>query len=323
VNGILEVKASALGRAALNTGLLLVALIAWAFAGTERVDPATAILLFLVAAAALLVVMHRRPWAALIVIGFLALPMSPRTLEVLDGWGAVFLAGTSLGTVMSLRHWPGGRWIAGSFPFWAMSGAVRWAEFVAVGMVFLGLVIVAVAPTLSGRRWRGEGEPQAHLASGALTPVQSRVYAGAHPNRVIRFATLTFTLLSVILALVAAAGFYPDITIGFALSSAILAATFAFSNWFSGRLRLRIDGQGLHSRLFYREHTIQWTEVASLSLRYVFLPGMGVRLVYYCVRSPTREFAFPSSMRDAAELRATIESATGLAWPQPEIIPTF
>jgi hypothetical protein len=111
--------------------------------------------------------------------------------------------------------------------------------------------------------------------------------------------------------------------IGLAISSAIMAATFAFSNWFATRVRLRLDEHGLHSRTLVMERTIRWREIAGLTLRYVFLPGFGMRLVYYCAYSPTREVAFPSSMVGAKELQAAIEQATGLAWPAPEIEANF
>jgi hypothetical protein len=140
---------------------------------------------------------------------------------------------------------------------------------------------------------------------------------------VIKVATMVFAVLTVVLGALAYAGREPDVTVGLAISSAIISATFAFSNWFAGRARLRIDEKGLYSRLFYREHMIPWAEISMLFLRYVFLPGVGGRIVYYCVRSPIREFAFPGSLRNSAELQAMIESATGLRWPAPEITATL
>lgn len=310
------------GRLFGNAGLLLVALITWAFAGQPGYSTLATGSLFLASCAALLVVMRRHLWAALAVIGFMALTMNPSALDALDPWGVAFMVCTATGLAMSLRRWRGGRWIASSVPFWAMAEAAPWAMYIALGLVFAGMAIAGVGPTLPGRRIRG-ADALPHMASGALVPVESRVYPAARPSRVIRVLTYGFAGLTVILGVMAGGGFNADITAALATAAAIIAVTFAFSNWFSGRLQLRIDERGLHSRLFYREHSIAWTEVASLSLRYVFLPGMGVRVVYYCVRSPRREFAFPSSMKGAAELQASIEAATGLSWPVPEITPTI
>jgi hypothetical protein len=55
----------------------------------------------------------------------------------------------------------------------------------------------------------------------------------------------------------------------------------------------------------------------------VFLPGYGIRLVYYVVETPAAEVSFPSSMGGARELQAAIEAATGLRWAEPEITPTM
>ena len=64
--------------------------------------------------------------------------------------------------------------------------------------------------------------------------------------------------------------------------------------------------------------TIPWREVAGLTIRYVFLPGYGMRLVYFVVFSPSREFAFVSNMHRAEELKESIETALALKWPEPE-----
>jgi hypothetical protein len=264
---------------------------------------------------------HR--WLLLVVAGFFALSMSPTALDVVDVWSIVFVACTFVGTLMWLWKWKALRWVPASFPFWAMSEAVSWFVYVALGMVYYAMIIGAVRPTLPGRRLRSNEPPLTHLASGPLSPVTARVFPNAHPSRVIQVAVVVFALLALVLFVLGAGGWNADLTMALALASLIIAVTFAASNWFSGRVRLRIDGEGLHSRLFYREDTIRWNEIAYLTLRYVFLPGMGVRLVYYCVRSPVREFAFPSSMRNANQLQSAIESATGLKWPEPEIRATM
>jgi hypothetical protein len=139
----------------------------------------------------------------------------------------------------------------------------------------------------------------------------------------IQVGAIVFAMLATVLGVLWLGNWNAVTTGALALSSAIIAVTFVASNWFAGRVRLRIDPEGLHSRLFYREHTIRWSEIAYLTLRYVFLPGVGGRIIYYSVRSPTREFSFPSSMRNAHELQLAIEAATGLKWPEPEITATL
>lgn len=264
---------------------------------------------------------HR--WLLLVVAGFFALGMSSSALDVVDVWSVVFVACTFVGLLMWLRKWGAMRWVAASFPFWAMGEAVPWLVYVALGMVYYAMVVGAVRPTLPGRGYKSNDPPLAHLASSPLTPVTPRIYPNAKPSLAIQVAAVVFAMLATVLGVLWTANWNPDLTGALALSSVIIAVTFVAANWFSGRVRLRIDGEGLHSRLFYREHTIRWNEIAYLTLRYVFLPGVGGRIIYYSVRSPTREFSFPSSMRNARDLQSAIESATGLQWPEPEITATL
>jgi hypothetical protein len=267
--------------------------------------------------------LKRHLWLLLVVAGFFLLGASPTALDTVDAWGLAFVACTFVGAFMWLRKWKALRWVAASFPFWAMSDAVSWFVYVALGMVYYAMIIGMVRPTLPGRSFRSNEPPLSHLASGPLTPITAQVFPNAHPSRVIQVAAVVMGLLSLVLFVLGAGGWNADLTIALGLSALIIALTFAGANWFSGRVRVRIDSEGLHSRLFYREDSVRWNEIAYLTLRYVFLPGMGARIIYYCVRSPTREFAFPSSMRNAGQLQSAIESATGLKWPEPEITATM
>lgn len=264
---------------------------------------------------------HR--WLLLVVAGFIALSMSPTALDVVDAWGIVFVACTFVGLLMWLPKWGALRWVVASFPFWAMNDAVPWLVYVALGMVYYAMIMGAVRPTLPGREFKSNDAPLPHLASGPLSPITPRIYPNAKPSLVIQVGAIVFAMLATSLGILWLGNFSPDLTGALALSSVLIAGTLVFANWFAGRVRLRIDGEGLHSRLFYREHTIRWNEIAYLTLRYVFLPGYGGRIIYYSVRSPTREFSFPSSMRNARDLQSTIESATGLRWPEPEITATL
>lgn len=267
--------------------------------------------------------MQPRTGAALVLVSVMVLGMPGMSLDRVNGWSLLFMTSASVGAVLALHRFAGMRWIAASLPFWAMSGSGEWADVVAAGLVLLGLVIAAVGPTLPGRRRRVGLAPLPHLSSGALVDVAPRVFPSGRPSRVLRVAIVVLSALTIGLAVLAASGGDSGVTGGLAMATGVMAATFLFANWFAGRARVRVDAEGVHGRTLLREHSVPWSEVVGVSLRYVFLPGVGARIVYYCVQSPERECAFPSSMQGAKELQATIEAATGLAWPVPTITPTL
>ncbi len=184
------------------------------------------------------------------------------------------------------------------------------------GLSLVGWLILR--PVLPGRRVLKGGVPQPHLASGPLVAVAPAVYFGGTPSRGLSIASTVLGALAVMLALVSARAAEDEaaIYLGLSITGAIVAVTFVFGNWFATRMRQRVDGAGLHSRLLLSEHTIPWRDVSALTLRYVRVRGL--HLVYYCVLSPTREFAFPHTQRGADTLRRTIEQATGMTWPAPE-----
>jgi hypothetical protein len=243
--------------------------------------------------------------------------------EAIDAWGIIFILTGSPGAFLALRRFAALRWIAASLPFWAFGTAHDAFAIAAVALVVGGLIAAFVGPTLPGRRMRRDARPLEHLAGGPLTTVESRVYFGGVRVRWLTITAWTLAVLGVVLLAVAGAGVIDPALGGLGLAAEIMAGTFAFSNWFAGRVRLRIDQTGLHSRTLFREHTIGWAELAGLTIRYLFLPGSGIRLVYYVAYSPNREFAFLSTMKGAGELQAAIESATGLRWPEPEITGNF
>ncbi len=177
-------------------------------------------------------------------------------------------------------------------------------------------------PLFPGRRRLTGGVPQPHLAAGPLVPVPPAVYYGGTPSRVIAAASWPLGVGAVALGVATARAESDDsaaLWFGLAATSAIVAATFVASNWFATHMRQRVDDVGLHSRLLFKEHTLPWHEVSSLSLRHVRVRGLS--LVYYCVRSPTREFAFPHTQPGADTLRRTIEEATGMTWPDADLAP--
>lgn len=266
---------------------------------------------------------RRHPGAALVAAGFMAMPLDGSRLTALNVWTVLFLVCTSAGVLIWLRRWTGLRWAAASLPFWALSNAGDWIGYAAFALFVGGMMVAAVGPTLPGRRRRLDGAPLPCLVTEPLVAPAPKVYPAARPSRVLKFLTIGFFVLTFVLAAASARAAEPAAIGALSLASLIIATTFAFSNWFSGRVRFRIDPAGLYYRTMFVEQALRWNEVVALSLRYVFLPGMGVRLVYYVVRSNTRECAFPSSMNGAMELKASIEQATGVAWPEPEITPNM
>lgn len=303
--------------------LILLAIVAWAFAASAT-TPAGRIGLFALASALLVGAFGRRHiWPALVTLGVLSMAMQPPDERTWTGWTVFFLATMVTGTFMWLRRWPGLRWMAASIPVVAYAKVATWVEMTGIGMFFVGLLIAAVSPTLPTRRRRLDLAPMPHLSAGALTSVEPRIYPGAHGVRIIAIGGWVFVaLMVVLLGFSAREGADPALAT-LALACAIIASTCAFSYWFSGRVRVRVDGSGVHGRTAFFEHTIKWSDVAALRLRYVFLPGYGIRLVYYCVQSPDREVSFPSSMKNAASLQASIEAATGTTFPTPEIEANF
>ncbi len=267
--------------------------------------------------------LRRLLFPAMTVAGLIAFVMSTPRYPELTGWGVLFVLTTSLGVLMWMRARRISRWFVASVPWWVMAQSSGWFEFGAAVLTLGGLIALATGPVLPGRRRGRPVTPLAHLAGGSVTPIKSRAYATARPSRVLQVATLVIFCLSCALAIAGAKGSERDTTGALALAGLIIAATFAFSNWFSGRVRVRIDERGLHSRVFFAEQTILWTDIAGLTLRYVFFPGMGVRIVYYVAFSPSHEFNFPSSMTGAQELRTAIEAATGLTFPEPEMTPNL
>lgn len=198
-----------------------------------------------------------------------------------------------------------------------------WIEPLASALVLALVVALAVRPTLPARRrYLGGGAPLSRLAAAPLAPVPPREFPGGTPSRGLAVAAWVASGVALVLAASAGRGVDAAMGVGLGLALGIVAGTFAFANWFALRVRLRVDGTGLYGRVLWREHGIPWRDVSELRLRYVFIGG-GARLVYYCVRSPTREVSFPTSLAGFEDLRRTIEAATGLRWPVPAIVPTL
>jgi hypothetical protein len=301
-----------------STLLVVAGILAWAFC--DRVAaPLGQALLFAAALGALLAALRPHYGAALLVAAVMLLGTA-RGVRHVNAWNLLFIPVFAGGAFHLLRRRPQLAWIAASFPFWAMSEAIPGSIYVALGFVLIGLVVLGIRPLLPGPRFSG-GKPLPHLAGGALIEVPARVYEFKKGRGALKILTALCTAGLVAGAILATMR-SPAAGITLLLVSGLMATVFGFSFWFSGRMRYRIDAEGLHSRVLFREATIRWSEIERLSLRYVFLPGYSLRFVYYCVRSPAREFNFPNTLRGAGELRDLIARATGLEWPEPSFEPS-
>ena len=232
------------------------------------------------------------------------------------------VAGSSALLFLVLRRWTALRYAAAALPCWVIANEQPWAMTAALGLTFTALYQGGLAPVLPTRRRRTEAPPLWQLAAGPRAMPEARTYPGGTPSRALARLAWGMGALAALLVALAGTSEEPELLVALALASTIIGVTFAFGNWFATRVHIRIDARGLHARVLLAEHTVPWADVRELSLRYVFL-GAGARMVYFCVRSSTREIAFPSSMPGAAELRTAIERAAGARWPDPEFTSTL
>lgn len=303
-----------------STAILIVAALLW-WAYTEQVNhPVGQAAMFACAVACLVGAFWPRHGIALVFAGIMALAFDKASLEAPNAWNITFLILSSAGLGHLLRRYPLLAWIGASFPFWAMSGAVPPLIYIALGFVFVGLVLTSVYPLLSRKRRTGIA-PLPQLARGPLVAVPERLYGFKRGTKWLQAITM-FCGVAFLTGIVLWLSGFNDMGIVLALSAGTLGLTFAFCLWFNARLHFRIDNRGIHSRVLISEKSIAWEELGSLTLRYSCFPGFGLNYVYYCVLSPSREITFPNNMDGADELRAIIEQASGLKWPVPEITPT-
>jgi hypothetical protein len=251
----------------------------------------------------------------LILVGIVALAQHEYRLERADTLAVVYVFCTAAGLALSFRRYSVLRWLAASLPFWSLANAAGWSMFLALVLSIGSIAVLAVGPTLPGRRNRRDVKPLPHLALGPVAVIRPAAYSGGRRSRGVGIAAWVFAGLMVVFAGLAVFTASRGVAAALAISSAIIAGTLVFSNWFADRVRLRIDERGLHSRALFREQTIPWPEVAGLTVRHVYLPAYGMRLRYFVVFSPSREFAFLGTMHGAEELKASIETAVGLKWP--------
>jgi hypothetical protein len=258
-----------------------------------------------------------------VLLGIGALGAHEGEFERMDAWGWVSLVALAAAPLVGFSARPALRLLLASIPFWVFGDSYEWVVLAAVGLTVASMVRAALVPTLAGRRVNGPArEVLPHLASGPLVPVTPHVFTVAHRSRLMRNLAIALAVMAAGLAVAGTMGDLVELQ-ALAFSALIIAATFAFGNWFADRVRLRVDEVGVHGRTMFIEHTAKWTEITGLRLRYLFMPGYSMRLVYYVVESPRHEVAFPSSMPGAKDLQACIEAATGLRWPEPEITATM
>ncbi len=239
--------------------------------------------------------------------------------ERMDAAGWVSLAALAAAAIVAFPQRSALRWGAASLPFWVYGQAAEWILLCGVGLTIAAMAARAVGPTLPGRRLRRPHlVPLPHLAPGPLVPITPRTFPGAHRSRFLSYAIAVLGPLAVaLIGLAAFGGSTSPLLLALGLAAGIVAATFAFGQWFATRVHVRIDADGVHGRTLFREHTARWSEIGSLHLREVVMPGFGMRTVYYVVQTAEREVAFPATMEGAGALRADIEAAAGVQWPEP------
>jgi hypothetical protein len=292
--------------------LLVTALLLWAFAPTPG-HPAVQAAMFACALACAVTALRPHYGLALVILGIMALVFDKADLEAPSAWNITFLLLSSVGMGHLFRRWKLLAWVGASLPVWAMSHAIPFLMYFALGLVFAGMALTGVRPLLSRKRRTGVA-PLPQLKNGPLADIPPRIFGFHRGTKAIGVLTVVcgFACLAGCILLLAGRR---DAGAALALSCGILGLSFGFCLWFNTRMYFRIDSQGIHSRVIWGEKTIPWDQLGALSLRYVYFPGFGLRYVYYCVLSPVREITFPDSMTGAGELCGLIEKASGLKWP--------
>jgi hypothetical protein len=269
-----------------------------------------------------------RSWRRLIAwslfaVGFVAFVKHEGEFERMDAWGWVALPMLAAAPLVGFRRGSILKWLLASLPFWVFGGVHEAITLTAVGLTIAGPVIGGFLPLLPGRRVKSPGPPLPHLVSGPLVPVQPMQVSGGRRSRFVKYSAIGAAVTAVALFVAAAAGYERDTTTALGISAVLISATFFFGNWFADRVRVRIDDVGVHGRTLFREHTARWNEITGIDMRYVIGPGYGLRVVTYVVQSTSTQVSFSSGMVGADELRAAIEAATGMQWPEPEITATM
>jgi hypothetical protein len=86
--------------------------------------------------------------------------------------------------------------------------------------------------------------------------------------------------------------------------------------WFAARQHFRTDAWGLHHRGLMGERTIPWSAVTDLSVYRPTHVRAAASAVVYRVQSFTDAIDIPDILTELEQLRAVVEAATGLRWPE-------
>jgi hypothetical protein len=292
--------------------LCLAGVVMWSFADKAG-SPGAQAALFGGAAACLAGALWPRWGIALLLAGIMAMALDPSHLARPTAGNIAFVVLTAVGAARTLRRFPVLACLAASFPCFALGKALPPMTAVALALAVGGLVIARVRPLLSHRRPTGV-TPLPHLAHGPVTAAPERVFEFRKNLGVLTGITVLLWLAALagtalILAGRAQSGFF------LALPASLLGATFSFSLWWTKRVRFRLDAKGIHSRVMFGETSIAWNEVGALRIRDTTFLTYGARFRYFSVLSPDAEITFPETMEGAAELRESVERATGMKWP--------
>ncbi|MEZ6016810.1 MAG: hypothetical protein R3F49_16955 [Planctomycetota bacterium] len=217
---------------------------------------------------------------------------------------------------------PGWACVLASLPAWALGHLHPGFPVFASALVFVGLVLAILRPLLSGRR--EPRPPRADPIAAPLSAVAPREYIydrGARLLGVLAGVSASVAALGMVVTLVTTvrsphASDPADVpVVGFAMFfvGAVLCLTFLGCLWLNRRLGFRVNEVGLYARRVFGEVSIPWTAVVSLE-RSQLMIKYGLVYEYWDVYATDRVIRFPDVLPGSAELRATIEAATGLRW---------
>lgn len=305
-------------RIVLGTLLCMVAVVVWGFS-LNATHPALQIGLFAVGLGVVLAALWPY-WGVACMLGAVMAMGGTADHPGFGVWSAVFLVLATTGLFRVFHRVPTLAWITASLPFWALSDVVHAFIFVALGMVWFGLLRGAFAPFRMIRP-RADCIPAPHLAGGPLVDVEPRTWRYRSGARLLRIV-LPLCALAVLAGAVLWVRGSIEGGFGLVLTGVSVAASLGLAVWLGSRSVYHVDAEGVSGRVFFRLVRIRWTRVSELRLVLQAMPFLGLRFLYYCVESPDGVVAFVTTLSGGHELRDVIERATGMRWPDPDFQPT-
>lgn len=309
--------ASGVSRVLSSIVLFVVGIVLASFA-CEPLHPAGQLALLAAGTSAFVCAFRPRIGIGLLLGSFFALAGTPAVLDALSHFTFSFWA---LGTVggfllaaprgfRSSSQASGLGLLLASLPSWALGEVSGGFMGLALVLVFAGLFQISLRPLISGL----QGEPVAPRAAPPPAPVEvaPRTYGFTRGVRVLR-AGIWLGALAALVGIALSRSTPSEVWLTVVITGLVLSGTWALCLWLNDRMQFRVDGEGLHARKLFAETTIPWGEVAALDQVEAYIT-FGARYRYWRVFAPGRMIAFPDILVGSAELRATIEAASGLRW---------